>query len=158
MIGCGVVGAAGEIIMRASFISDKSGSHLGFAQAAITGGFDQMAEDESNKSITRLGRLKNEFTNVAGQDTEIVRISYVQTDYRLSLTCNTTDYVQTDIDSIQTNLGTLSQSDCLSFGVIGDASAGHRLATWTWRVGTNGVSSGQLVPANGEHSYVIISR
>ena len=117
-----------------------------------------MAEDESDEATTKLGTLKNKFININGQTCEIVKLNFAGTDYQFNLSCNTTDLAQTDISSVQTNLGTLSQSDVLSFAVSGDASAGHRVARWTWRVGTNGVSSGQLVPADGARSYVIINR
>ncbi|QDP52890.1 MAG: hypothetical protein Unbinned4512contig1001_28 [Prokaryotic dsDNA virus sp.] len=154
----GIVGASGEIVMKSSATSDKFADYLGFAQAAVTGGFDQMSEDESDKSTSRLGRLDNEFTKIGSQTCEITRIAFIGTDYQLNISCNTTDLVQTDIDSIQTRLGTLSQADCLSFGVLGDASAGNRTARWTWRVGTNGVTSGSLVPAENEYTYVVINR
>ena len=158
MYSAGVIGAGGEIIVRSSATSDKFSSYLGFRALAVTGGFEQMAEDESDKSTTKLGTLKNKFININGQTCEIAELSFVGTDYAFKLSCNSSDLSQTDISSVQTNIGTLSQSDVLSFAVSGDASAGHRVARWTWRVGTNGVSSGQLVPADGARNYVIINR
>ena len=158
MYPTGIIGAAGEIIIRSSATSDKFAAYLGFAAQAVTGGFEQMAEDGSDKATTKLGTLKNKFININGQTCEITRLSFIGSDYALNLSCNSSDLSQTDISSVQTNLGTLSQSDVLSFSVAGDASAGHRVARWSWRVGTNGVSSGQLVPANAQRSYVIINR
>ena len=157
MYSAGVIGAGGEIIVRSSSVTDKFTTTLGFAAQAVTGGFEQMAEDGVATS-TKLGTLKNKFININGQTCEIVNLTFAGTDYSFRLSCNTTDLAQTDISSVQTNLGTLSQADVLSFGHFGDASAGNRFARWTWRVGTNGVAALQLVPANGQRSYVIINR
>lgn len=154
----GIIGASSELILRSSATSDKFADYLGFASTAVTGGYQQMADDESDISTARFGQLTNTFLKIGSQTCQVTRVSYIGTDYQINITCNTTDLVQTDIDSIQTRLGTLSQSDVLSFAVLGDASAGHRTARWTWRVGTNGVIAGQLVPPNGERTYLIINR
>ena len=137
MLGYWVTAAAGEIIVRSSSTSDKFAAYLGFSAQAVTGGFEQMAEDESDKSTTKLVTLKNKFININGQTCEIQRLSFVGTDYTFNLSCNSSDLAQTDISSVQTNVGSLSQADVLSFSHFGDASNGQRVARWIWRVGTN---------------------
>ena len=158
MYSAGIIGAGSEIIIRSSLQQDKFSIYLGFRAQAVTGGFEQMAEDESDESTTKLGTLKNKFININGQTCEITELSFVGTDYAFKLSCNSSDLSQTDISSVQTNVGTLSQSNILSFAVSGDASAGHRVARWTWRSGVNGVTPNQLIPADGARSYVIINR
>jgi len=141
----GVIGACSEKIIRSDFFSAKVANTQGFAATAVSGGFGQANTDGSGaRNLTLLGNLTNQFIIINGQLCEIVRFTLLLTDIQLSISCNSSDLSQSDISTVSTHLGTLNQSDALTFGVAGSASAGHRGATWTWRVGTSGFT--QIVP------------
>tara|TARA_Y100000361_G_scaffold30392_1_gene25237 strand:+ start:143 stop:637 length:495 start_codon:yes stop_codon:yes gene_type:complete len=140
----GIIGASAEKIIRSDFFGDKAGNAQGFAVSS-SDNFVQAATDGSGTlSVTRLGNLSNQFITIGGQLCQIVRFSSFLVDTQLSIVCNDSDLSQTDISSVTTTLGTANQSDVLSFGHIGDASAGTRIARWTWRIGTNGYTN--IVP------------
>ena len=141
----GVIGASAEKIIRSDFFSSKIGTAQGFVATAVSGGHQQAPTDGSGSlGLSLLGNCTNQFILIGSQLCQIVRFSSFILDTQLTITCNDSDLSQSDISSITTSLGTASQSDALSFSVTGDASAKHRAATWTWRIGTNGYSN--IVP------------
>ena len=140
----GVIGAGAEKIIRSDFFSSKIGTLQGFV-CSSTNNFAQAPTDGSGSlGVTLLGNLSNQFITIGNQLCQIVRFTTFNLDTQLSIVCNDSDLSQTDISSVTTTLGTANQSDVLSFGHIGDASAGTRIARWTWRIGTNGYTN--IVP------------
>ena len=142
MMNTGVIGACSEKIIRSDFFSSKVSNSQGFAATAVSGGFGQANTDGSGaKNLTLIGNLTNQFIIINGQLCEIVRFTHLLLDTQLTISCNSSDLSQSDISTVSTHLGTLNQSDVISFGVAGDASAGHRGASWSWRISSNGYSS-----------------